>query len=52
MTYSNQRDHALLDRRLIQPLLLELLSAVVCSGTRCKLTREEHLTRYGSSTAE
>src|SRR6185436_3742871 len=42
MTYSNQRDHALLDRRLIQPLLLQLRSAVVAVAPGAA-TREEHL---------
>jgi ATP-dependent helicase YprA (DUF1998 family)/very-short-patch-repair endonuclease len=42
MTYSNQRDHALLDRRLIQPLLLQLRSAVVAIGPG-PATRDEHL---------
>lgn len=42
MTYRNQRDHALLDRRRIQPLLLQLRSAVVAVAPG-PATREEHL---------
>jgi superfamily II DNA/RNA helicase/very-short-patch-repair endonuclease len=42
MTYSNQRDHALLDRRLIQPLLLQLRSSVVAVAPGAA-AREEHL---------
>lgn len=42
MTYANQRDHALLDRKVIRDLLLKLVHAKVASAPS-NLTRREHL---------
>ena len=54
MTYSNQRDHALLDRRLILPLLQQLRGAEVAVAPGAA-TRDEHfasLDRLSGSSLE
>jgi len=42
MSYTNQRDHGLLDRKLVQSIMLDLASAEVKSAP-AQLSREEHL---------